>query len=263
MKTQPTNDNSLTKGEQILQLNKEKYKIQDFQVYENHRFCSQNISSIRSVVQEIYNNTEGKKCLDIGVGSGLVLLRELELFDKCLGLDLSLNMALSKGIPKDLLVEGNCYQLPFKNEEFDLVSACALLHHLADIQKFYLEAFRVLKPGGYLYTDGDKNIFCVKLERRMKMIQYLLSGKKNSNEFKYYRDRLIYRDSDEYHSMGLNYNELERKLRSIGFRKVILTPMFSVNPNHTKKLSFRIMKTIHNSFKFKFCFTHIRLIAIK
>ena len=267
MKNHENDNKHLSKEQLISNLNKENYSNIGYANYEkggrDHRFSDENIDAIQNIIQMIYKNTQGKKCLDVGTGSGLVLLQELKIFPECIGLDLSIKMALSRGISKDILVEGSCYQMPFDNEEYDLVSAYCMLHHLANIHLFFTEAFRVLKHGGYLYTDADKNIYCVKLERRLRMIQYSLLGRKNDDMYKFHRDRLNYCDRDEYHEMGLDFLELERMLKKIGFSKVIITPMFSINPLQTKKLSFRIMKLIYRLFKLKSCFTHIRLIAIK
>lgn len=249
-----------------LELNKRSYSQKDVNTYEKgttgrHRFSQENIDRINDIIQMIYENTEGEKCLD--AGSGLLLLREAKVFRQCIGLDISLEMALEKGIPKSMLLQGNCYELPFDCEEFDLVSAYSLLHHLSNIPKFLAEAYRVLKKGGYLYTDGDTNIHCIKVLRKIKMARYRLGGKGRKREYEYWRDRLTQRDGSEYHNMGLDFIELEKSLKEIGFDKVILTPRFSVNPIYNKKLSFRIMKNLFRRFHPKFCFTHIQLFAIK
>jgi ubiquinone/menaquinone biosynthesis C-methylase UbiE len=190
-------------------------------------------------------------------------LEELKYFESCIGLDLSLEMALSKGISKELLVQGNCYHTPFADDEFHLVSAFALLHHLVNIDDFFKEAFRILKPGGYLYTEGDKNLYCVKTERRLRMFQYTLQGERNTIKFKYYRDRLKQRDRFEYHQMGLDFRKLRKLLEKVGFQEIKIIPMFSYNPKHTKKLSFRIMRALYRLLKCKSCFTHISIIAKK
>lgn len=229
----------------------------------SHWFSSENLNRIDNIIKMIYENTEGKKCLDVGVGTGLVLLREIKIFPKCIGLYIDIERALEKGIPKSILVEGNCYQMPFESEEFDLVSAYSLLHLLPNIPQFFTEAYKVLKKGGYLYTDGDKSIYNVKLLRKIKMAQYRFAGKKYKNKYKYWRDILSHRDKDDYHQVGLDFFELERVLKKIGFEKVILTPRFSVNPIHNKKFTFRIMEKVFHWCKLKSCFTHIQLFAIK
>lgn len=266
MKNSDIKTNDLYDEQYIADINKEEYDLKTAQGYEeqhSHRFSTENIDRIDNILKVIYENTEGEKCLDVGVGSGLVLLRESQLFSECIGMDLSLKMALEKGIPKSKLVMGDCYHLPFDSEEFDLVSAYSVLHHLTNVKKFYAEAYRVLKKGGYLYSDGDINIHCIRLLRKFKMIQIRFAGKKYRWNYKYWRDRLKHRDIDEYHHMGLDFRESKRLLKQIGFEKVIFTPRFSVNPDHTRKLTFRMMKRFHHLFKLKSCFTHIQFLAIK
>ena len=262
------NRDETQKEQLVFELNKKAYSSINFNDYEEsqtgrHRFSDENIDRIDNIIKMIHKNTEGQKCLDVGVGSGLVLLREAKIFPECVGLDICIKMALQKGIPESMLVEGSCYQLPFGCGEFDLVSAYSLLHHLSNIPKFLQEAYRVLKKGGYLYTDGDINIYCMRLLRKLKMARYYFAGKKHKQTYEYWRDMLVHRDECEYHHMGLDFIELERTLKTIGFDKVIIVPRFSVNPSHNKKLAFRIMKKAYRCLSLKSCFTHIQLFAVK
>lgn len=227
----------------------------------DHWVSPMNIKKIDSIIVLVAKETEGKKCLDVGFGNPLVLQRELEVFPECMGLYISLAKAREKNIPDTNLIQGNCYQIPFEQEELDLVSGYALLHVLPDIPAFYQEAYRVLKSGGYLYTDNDKSIFTVKFLRKIKMLQYRIMGKKYRKEYKQWRD--ILKEQKDYHQEGVDYVFLEKMLKEIGFSKVILNPGFSFNANHEKKLSFKIIKFLYKVFRFKFLHTHIQILAIK
>lgn len=227
----------------------------------DHWISTKNIEKIDSIIDLVFKKTEGKKCIDIGFGNPLVLLRELKVFPNCIGLYLSLEKAKEKNISESMLIKGNCYQIPFEKEEFDLVSAYALLHLLPDIPAFFREAFRVLKNGGYLYTDNDKSIFTVLFLRKLKMLQYFVQGKKYKDKYEHWRN--ILKAQDDYHQEGIDYIFLEKALKEIGFKKVILNPGFSFNPNHEKKISFRIIKFLFKIFKLKFLHTHIQILAVK
>jgi ubiquinone/menaquinone biosynthesis C-methylase UbiE len=250
----------------ILDCNIEEYSSQDATNYEtchSHRFCRDNLDRIMEIICSIQRRTGGRKCLDVGVGSGLVLLREKEVFSECIGMDLSLRMARQKKIPESMLIKGSCYNLPFDSGEFDLVSAYSVLHHLSNISKFFDEAYRVLKKGGVLYTDGDINLHCMRLLSNYKKTLYHLGGGRYRQQYEYWRDRMKYRNQDEYHHMGLDYKILKGLLKGIGFRQVIFTPRFSVNPIYNRKIAFRMMRVVHSLFRLRPCFTHIQIIAIK
>ena len=173
-----------------------------------HWTSPKNTEKIDSIINLVLKKTEGKKCIDIGFGNPLVLQRELKIFPNCIGLYLSLEKAQEKNISKSNLIKGNCYQIPFEQGEFDLVSAYALLHVLPDIPAFYREAYRVLKSGGYLYTDNDKSIFTVKLLRKIKMLQYWVMGKKYKDKYKHWHD--ILKEQENYHQEGVDYVFLEK-----------------------------------------------------
>ncbi len=42
-------------------------------------------------------------------------------------------------------------ELEYKDDFFDMVTICLGMHDIKDVDSFLLEAYRVLKPGGYLY----------------------------------------------------------------------------------------------------------------
>ncbi|XPV75576.1 MAG: glycosyltransferase [Desulfovibrio sp.] len=46
-------------------------------------------------------------------------------------------------------------RLPFEDGEFDLVIGCALLEHINDVDLFFSELNRVLKPGGKAFMHGE------------------------------------------------------------------------------------------------------------
>jgi len=68
-----------------------------------------------------------------------------ELLDKSINLDLS-----REGIVN---VVGDGHILPFRNESFDIVVAQAVLEHAKYPQMIVKEIYRVLKKGGYVYTE--------------------------------------------------------------------------------------------------------------
>ena len=89
---------------------------------------------------------ENKKGIEVGVGSG----RFASQLGIKLGLDPSRKMgkiAEKRGIK---FTEGVAESLPFHDFEFDFVLMVTTLCFLDDVEKALSEAYRVLKPGGYL-----------------------------------------------------------------------------------------------------------------
>jgi len=99
----------------------------------------------------------GDNVLDVGCGNGryypIFLQKEVEYH----GVDISaklINIAKQK-YPKGDFAVGDALFLPFKNNEFDLFFSVAVLHHIPSREyrkRFFLEARRVLKPGGRIFV---------------------------------------------------------------------------------------------------------------
>lgn len=104
----------------------------------------------------IIGDIKGKKVLDIGCGSGR-LIGELKLFGaKVTACDISPEMVkrTREKFPNIEVVEGDIYDLPFKDRQFDMVIATFVIVHLRDLQKAFDEVYRVLKKGGqFAFTN--------------------------------------------------------------------------------------------------------------
>lgn len=91
--------------------------------------------------------------LDAGCGPApmLSLLSEKYPDKNYTGIDLTekmIEVAQSKNIPNATFVVGDCENLPFKENSFDVVICSMSAHHYPEIQNFYNSVFRVLRPGG-------------------------------------------------------------------------------------------------------------------
>ncbi|HUT91823.1 MAG TPA: methyltransferase domain-containing protein [Thermoguttaceae bacterium] len=104
--------------------------------------------------------TDGK-CLDVGCGSGQLLLALASQFDEATGIDLSSNRiaraqcALHDHYPelvgkvRFVHVDGE-ESLPFADGEFDVLIMCAIVEHVVNLYGLMDEAARVCRRGGCL-----------------------------------------------------------------------------------------------------------------
>ena len=111
--------------------------------------------------------TSADDVLDMGCGTGRFTLPLAQHAKKVTGLDASAAMieqARSKAQQQGLTIdfhEADMEQLPFEDQSFDVVvSMLALMHiPLASRQKVFLEASRVLRPGGRLLVSVKNSLF--------------------------------------------------------------------------------------------------------
>lgn len=113
--------------------------------------------------------------LDAGCGTAPMLeLLTKEYPDKhFVGLDLTPEMiakAKAKNLPNTELVVGDCENLPFDSESFDVIINSQSFHHYPDPQAFFNSVCRVLKPGGCLILrDNTGPKVLVKLMNKLMM----------------------------------------------------------------------------------------------
>lgn len=93
--------------------------------------------------------------LDCGCGTGpmLELLHAKYPEKYYTGLDLTPEMirkAQDKQLPNTTFVVGDCENLPFAPESFDVVICTNSFHHYPNPQDFFASVYRVLRPGGRL-----------------------------------------------------------------------------------------------------------------
>ena len=105
------------------------------------------------------NIQNGLRVLDVGCGFGGTVAHINENYQgmELVGLNLDerqLDRARKLVLPlSDNSIEfqqGNACALPFPDQSFDVVLAVECIFHFPDRKQFFKEAYRVLKPGGYL-----------------------------------------------------------------------------------------------------------------
>ncbi|QQM32299.1 metalloregulator ArsR/SmtB family transcription factor [Martelella lutilitoris] len=95
--------------------------------------------------------------LDLGTGTGRMLLLLKDLYRRAVGIDASRDMLAvaranldAEGVTKAAVRLGDILNLPLENEDFDLVIIHQVLHFLEHPERAIAEAARVMRPGGRL-----------------------------------------------------------------------------------------------------------------
>ena len=170
--------------------------------------------------------------LDAGCGSGVVLKRAKPLFKTVLGVDVSMGM-LRRCLPihRDL-VRASVFALPLADGSVDGVTGYSLLHHLHDPAEAFREFHRVLRPGGFLYTDNDSNrAFHERFGWWLK-IRRAAKEKRSRTE----ADQALEKAAECHHDTGLDPVALKAGLEAAGFSRVEVRYAHPPRPDEFTKL---------------------------
>jgi ubiquinone/menaquinone biosynthesis C-methylase UbiE len=111
-------------------------------------------------VADMIGPVENQRALDLGCGSGVYSLRFARLGAEVAALDLSEAMialarekARERGLKIDFRVADISKPLAFDDGEFDLVFTATVLHYVEDLEGFFSEVARVMKPRGQMIAS--------------------------------------------------------------------------------------------------------------
>ena len=125
------------------------YESDNAGVYET---CKKDYPEIIEILKEREFNT----LLDAGCGPAplIVLLAEMYPEKYFTGIDLTpamIEKAKEKNLSNAEFVVGDCENLPFEDNSFDVIVCCESFHHYPNPQDFLASVHRCLKPGGILF----------------------------------------------------------------------------------------------------------------
>ena len=95
----------------------------------------------------------GRRVLEAGCGTGLILKELRPHVEQAVGVDLSAGMlshARARGLD---VVQASITDLPFADESFDVVCSFKVLAHVEKIERAVAEMSRVVRPGGHLVME--------------------------------------------------------------------------------------------------------------
>jgi ubiquinone/menaquinone biosynthesis C-methylase UbiE len=120
-------------------------------------FSAENQQRVRAILAQL----GGGRLLDIGCGTGFIEHLAHDLYDQCVGLDMTPAMlACAPRRPGLEYAMGVTEALPFAADSFDVVVVYSVLHHFVDLPTVAAEARRVLRAGGAFYADESPNAHC-------------------------------------------------------------------------------------------------------
>lgn len=195
----------------------------------------ENISQVEDKLNAIFKETNARKMLDLGCGTGFLINIAKNHIKNIDGVDVTKEM-LEKvdlsGEAKIELFHHDTGSFPVKKEEYDVVTAYSFLHHLYDILPTLKTAFVALKPGGIFYNDLDPNYYYWEqinslkrdgnyndiLIREIEMVSY--KDEDIEKNFGVSKDDFNHAEYGKNIAGGFTEEFLRDQLTSVGFSKV-------------------------------------------
>ena len=157
--------------------------------------------------------------LDAASGSGFLAQRARKLFPRMTLLDISRNMLKRIDLPGTLKICSDTCFIPAKESSFDVVGGFATLHHLKSPKKFFQESYRVLRPGGVIYTDHDiESRFVINFRPILWLYRKFFDHGKNYLKYCPETDEQDYFLSEYHGEGGLSGPKLAEQLSEVGFQ---------------------------------------------
>lgn len=117
--------------------------------YDKERFNTYYYSFINDIETGVVREySVDKKTLEIGCGTGIILSQVSQFAQESWGIDLSSGMLKSAKKKNLNIKEANAINIPFDDEEFDVVYSFKVLAHIPNIQEVVAEVHRVLNING-------------------------------------------------------------------------------------------------------------------
>ena len=139
-------------------------------------------ANILEIAEEVSDGIDGKKVLEIGCGRGSTLLEFAKRGANVKGIDYAQSaIALCNNLKEKASTNGNgnhlsaeflqadAQDLPFGNEEFDIVYSVGLLEHFQDPTQILAEQWRVLKTGGFVIVQVPQRYSIYTIAKKLLM----------------------------------------------------------------------------------------------
>jgi ubiquinone/menaquinone biosynthesis C-methylase UbiE len=123
------------------------------------RYAQNDYSGVAAAVRQFCAGgplSDRTRVLEVGCGTGHWLQAVGEVGVRAVGIDVSSKMLslAQAAVAMPLLARAQAEALPFRSDSVDRLLCINALHHFTDRVAFFVEARRVLRPGGTLMTVG-------------------------------------------------------------------------------------------------------------
>ncbi len=136
-----------------MRINNQSYYDEYANWYENERHDGYHAMIDELETDLLLPYVQGRDCLEVGCGTGLILRHVAPIARSAVGIDISPGM-LEKAVERGLnAIEGSVTDLPFEDESFDVVYSFKVLAHVEDIDRAIAEMSRVTRPGGHMLLE--------------------------------------------------------------------------------------------------------------
>ena len=147
----------LSKAEHVVEKEKAESKESvPLEEFDFERMLKSNFKSIKDQLQL----KKGQRILDIGTGTGWLIVELAEEGYECIGLDIKKDFSEVNKADKNVranvgLVLADMNNSPFADETFDVIAISGVIHHSYDMDKTIAEIKRLLKHGGRIVIASE------------------------------------------------------------------------------------------------------------
>ncbi len=165
--------------------NTEQYYDEFSKVYDDRTGDPYHAFLDEAEIELVYRYGRGKRVLECGSGTGLILEQVQKFAASARGIDLSAGMiksAQSKGLD---VSKASVTDIPFPDSSFDLAFSFKVLAHVEDIDTALSEMTRVVVPGGHIIAEFYNPYSVRHLVRLLR--RPLETGEQQNDHSVYYR----------------------------------------------------------------------------
>ncbi len=177
-------------------------------------------TSMPAILKRFFNLNENHKVLDIGCGQayGIITMGIAKECKEAIGIDIDeewINKAkeLSIGQNNVKFMVVDAQEMPFDDEEFDIVCCTETIEHIASPKKMLSEIYRVLKKGGSVYLTTPNKLWPIEAHYELPFLSYL--PKRMAEKYIKFTKREM---KDEYNIQLFTYFRLKKIIQRHGFQ---------------------------------------------